>query len=65
LTSSKRVRTGSPSTSSRPKALKQGIPNGLKKLPKGYVYDTDVNRAALMDLSVDPTQTGEFIELLK
>ncbi|KAF9365902.1 hypothetical protein BGX34_007710 [Mortierella sp. NVP85] len=64
VTSSKRVRTGSPSTSSRPKALK-GVPNGLKKLPKGYVYDTDVNRAALMDLSVDPTQTGEFIELLK
>ncbi|KAG0239653.1 hypothetical protein BGX31_002582 [Mortierella sp. GBA43] len=61
LSSSKRVRIASPSSSSRSK----GIPNGLKKLPKGYVYDTDVDGATLMDLSVNPSQTGEFIEHLK
>lgn len=66
LSSPKRVRTGSPGSSSRPKTpLGQGIPNGLKKLPKGYVYDTDIDQAALMDLSINPSQTGEFIEHLK
>ncbi|KAG0223063.1 hypothetical protein BGX31_008726 [Mortierella sp. GBA43] len=65
LLSSKRVRTGSPSSSRSKSHLGPEIPNGLKKLPKGYVYDTDVGGAALMDLSVNPAQTGEFIERLK
>ncbi|KAF9352529.1 Protein phosphatase 1L [Mortierella sp. AD094] len=59
--SSKRARTGSPSSSSsRSKTpAKQELPNGLKKLPKGYVYDTEINQSALMGLSINPSQTGE------
>jgi len=41
------------------------IPNGLKKLPKGYVYDTEINQSTLMHLSINPSQTGEFIEHLR
>ncbi|KAF9570124.1 Protein phosphatase 1L [Mortierella alpina] len=65
--SSKRVRTGSPSSNStRQKAPQRlEVPNGLKKLPKGYVYDTEHNQAALMNLSIDPNQTGEYMELLR
>ncbi|KAF9918527.1 Protein phosphatase 1L [Lobosporangium transversale] len=69
LASSKRTRTGSPNitTSSRSKApeRKNSIPNGLKKLPKGYVYDTEINQAALMKLSINPSQTGEYMRHLK
>ncbi|KAG0201569.1 hypothetical protein BGX28_005659 [Mortierella sp. GBA30] len=65
--SSKRARRGSPgSTSSRQKAsMRPEVPNGLKKLPKGYVYDTEHNQAALMKLSIDPEQTGEYMEHLR
>jgi len=65
--SSKRVRTGSPgSSTARQKAPQRlEVPNGLKKLPKGYVYDTEHNQAALMNLSIDPNQTGEYMELLR
>ncbi|KAF9899095.1 hypothetical protein BX616_003286 [Lobosporangium transversale] len=62
--SSKRVRTDSPPMQQKILA-KQDMPNGLKKLPKGYVYDTDINQSALMNLSINPTQTGEFMEHLK
>ncbi|KAG0370862.1 Protein phosphatase 1L [Gamsiella multidivaricata] len=66
---SKRTRAYSPnsSSSSRAKApiRRNSIPNGLKKLPKGYVYDTEFNQAALMNLSVNPSQTGEYMRLLK
>ncbi|KAF9921326.1 Protein phosphatase 1L [Linnemannia zychae] len=62
--SSKRARTDSPhSGSTRPK-IKE-VPNGLKKLPKGYVYDTEINQSALMNLSINPSQTGEFITHLR
>ncbi|KAI8596284.1 phosphatase 2C-like domain-containing protein [Dissophora ornata] len=61
--SAKRARTGSPSSKSRP--AKPEVPNGLKKLPKGYVYDTEINQSALMNLSVNPSQTGEYMEHLK
>ncbi|KAG0318844.1 hypothetical protein BGZ99_005433 [Dissophora globulifera] len=60
---SKRVRKGSPHTKAKP--AKPEMPNGLRKLPKGYVYDTEIHQAALMNLSVNPSQTGEFMELLK
>lgn len=68
LLSSKRARTGSPSSNSsrgRGPAKQDIVPNGLKKLPKGYVYDTDINQSALMNLSIDPLQTGEFIQHLR
>ncbi|KAF9340150.1 Protein phosphatase 1L [Linnemannia elongata] len=57
----------SSSNTSRPKppARKDSIPNGLKKLPKGYVYDTEINQSALMNLSVNPSQTGEYMQHLK
>ncbi|KAF9436741.1 hypothetical protein BGZ76_003098 [Entomortierella beljakovae] len=63
----KRARTGSPSSSSsRSKTpAKYEPPNGLKKLPKGYVYDTEINQSALMGLSINPSQTGEFMEHLR
>ncbi|KAG0092507.1 Protein phosphatase 1L [Podila epicladia] len=67
LLSSKRARTGSPSSNSsrgRGPSKQDIIPNGLKKLPKGYVYDTDINQSALMNLSINPLQTGEFIQHL-
>ncbi|KAG0337849.1 Protein phosphatase 1L [Podila humilis] len=63
----KRARTGSPSSnSSRGKTTSRHdiLPNGLKKLPKGYVYDTEINQSALMNLSIDPLQTGEYIQHL-
>ncbi|KAI8604852.1 phosphatase 2C-like domain-containing protein [Dissophora ornata] len=67
--SSKRNRTGSPSASassrSKAPARRDSLPNGLKKLPKGYVYDTEINQAALMNLSVNPSQTGEYMRHLK
>ncbi|KAG0319063.1 Protein phosphatase 1L [Dissophora globulifera] len=55
------------STSSRSKVItrRDSLPNGLKKLPKGYVYDTEFNQAALMHLSVNPSQTGEYMRQLK
>ncbi|KAF8946296.1 hypothetical protein BGZ47_000903 [Haplosporangium gracile] len=62
------TRKGSPSSiTTRPKPLgtKDSIPNGLKKLPKGYVYDTEINQSALMNLSVNPSQTGEYMQHLK
>ncbi|KAF9181079.1 Protein phosphatase 1L [Haplosporangium sp. Z 767] len=62
---SKRGRAGSPGSSSRLKPAVKEVPNGLKKLPKGYVYDTDINQSALMNLSINPSQTGEFMEHLK
>ncbi|KAG0261777.1 Protein phosphatase 1L [Mortierella polycephala] len=62
---SKRGRAGSPGSSSRRKPAVKEVPNGLKKLPKGYVYDTDINQSALMNLSINPSQTGEFMEHLK
>ncbi|KAF9581236.1 Protein phosphatase 1L [Lunasporangiospora selenospora] len=69
---SKRTRTGSPdagpsgsSTRGRPPGRRDSIPNGLKKLPKGYVYDMEINQAALMHLSVNPSQTGEYMQHLK
>lgn len=68
LLSSKRARTGSPSSNSsrgRGPSKQDIIPNGLKKLPKGYVYDTDINQSALMNLSINPLQTGEFIQHLR
>ncbi|KAI1316276.1 Protein phosphatase 1L [Mortierella claussenii] len=65
----KRTRIGSPTarSSSRQKvpARRDSIPNGLKKLPKGYVYDTEINQAALMRLSVNPSQTGEYMRHLR
>ncbi|KAF9201075.1 Protein phosphatase 1L [Haplosporangium sp. Z 27] len=62
--SSKRARTGSPSSSSS-RSKTPAIPNGLKKLPKGYVYDTEINQAALMGLSINPSQTGEGQQALE
>ncbi|KAF9941970.1 hypothetical protein BGZ65_000311 [Modicella reniformis] len=67
---SKRSREDSPSSSTsstRPKtpARRNSIPTGLKKLPKGYVYDTEFNQAALMNLSVNPSQTGEYMRHLR
>ncbi|KAG0271295.1 Protein phosphatase 1L [Linnemannia exigua] len=62
------TRRGSPSSAStrpKPPVRKDSIPNGLKKLPKGYVYDTEINQSALMNLSVNPSQTGEFMQHLK
>ncbi|KAG0218667.1 hypothetical protein BGX33_006421 [Mortierella sp. NVP41] len=59
---------GSPSSATgrpKPPARKDSIPNGLKKLPKGYVYDTEINQSALMNLSVNPSQTGEYMQHLK
>lgn len=47
----------------RPKVKE--MPNGLKKLPKGYVYDTEINQSALMNLSINPSQTGEFMAHLR
>ncbi|KAG0196609.1 hypothetical protein BGX28_009946 [Mortierella sp. GBA30] len=44
---------------------KDSLPNGLRKLPKGYVYDTEINQAALMYLSVNPSQTGEYMQHLR
>ncbi|KAF9934977.1 Protein phosphatase 1L [Linnemannia zychae] len=57
----------SKSTTARPAApvRKDSIPNGLKKLPKGYVYDTEINQSALMNLSINPSQTGEYMQHLK
>jgi hypothetical protein len=60
--SSKRVRTGTPSKPSRPEPV---VPNGLKKLPKGYVYDTEIHQSSLMNLSINPSQTGEYMEHLR
>ncbi|KAF9154898.1 hypothetical protein BG015_011681 [Linnemannia schmuckeri] len=62
------TRKGSPSstiTRPKPPVRKDSIPNGLKKLPKGYVYDTEINQSALMNLSVNPSQTGEYMQHLK
>ncbi|KAF9998595.1 Protein phosphatase 1L [Entomortierella chlamydospora] len=67
-TSAKRIRTGSPSSSTSSAKLpgrRNSIPNGLKKLPKGYVYDTEINQSALMRLSVNPSLTGEYMRHLK
>ncbi|GJJ69515.1 hypothetical protein EMPS_01861 [Entomortierella parvispora] len=64
-------RSQSSSSSARPSSRKktirseQPIPDGLRKLPKGYVYDTEINPSLLMGLSVNPSQTGEFMEHLK
>ncbi|KAG0223039.1 hypothetical protein BGW41_005755, partial [Actinomortierella wolfii] len=63
-TSAKRVRTSSPPPKAKAKE-KVAPPNGLKPLPKGYVYDTEINQSALMNLSINPEQTGEFIEHLR
>ncbi|KAG0317156.1 Protein phosphatase 1L [Linnemannia gamsii] len=62
--SSKRARTGSPHSGSTRSKVKE-MPNGLKKLPKGYVYDTEINQSALMNLSINPSQTGEFMAHLR
>ncbi|KAG0207930.1 Protein phosphatase 1L [Mortierella sp. NVP41] len=62
--SSKRARTGSPNSGSTRSKVKE-VPNGLKKLPKGYVYDTEINQSALMNLSINPSQTGEFMAHLR
>ncbi|KAF9280412.1 Protein phosphatase 1L [Linnemannia elongata] len=62
--SSKRARTGSPHSGSMRSKVKE-VPNGLKKLPKGYVYDTEINQSALMNLSINPSQTGEFMAHLR
>ncbi|KAG9065762.1 Protein phosphatase 1L [Linnemannia hyalina] len=62
--SSKRARTGSPHSGSTRSKVKE-VPNGLKKLPKGYVYDTEINQSALMNLSINPSQTGEFMAHLR
>ncbi|KAF9133654.1 Protein phosphatase 1L [Mortierella sp. 14UC] len=62
--SSKRARTGSPHSGSTRTKVKE-MPNGLKKLPKGYVYDTEINQSALMNLSINPSQTGEFMAHLR
>ncbi|KAF9128623.1 Protein phosphatase 1L [Mortierella sp. 14UC] len=62
------ARRGSPSSASTRSKLpvrKDSIPNGLRKLPKGYVYDTEINQSALMHLSVNPSQTGEYMQHLK
>ncbi|CAO3575226.1 unnamed protein product [Mortierella alpina] len=62
---STRARTRAP-TGPFERADKQDtLPNGLKKLPKGYVYDTELNQAALMSISVNPSQTGEYMQHLK
>ncbi|KAG0293053.1 Protein phosphatase 1L [Linnemannia gamsii] len=66
--STRETRKGSPSSATtrlKPPVKKESIPNGLKKLPKGYVYDTEINQSALMNLSVNPSQTGEFMQHLK
>ncbi|GJJ76631.1 hypothetical protein EMPS_08990 [Entomortierella parvispora] len=60
--SSKRVRTGTPS---KPLRQEPVVPNGLRKLPKGYVYDTEIHQSSLMNLSINPTQTGEYMEHLR
>ncbi|KAG0267057.1 hypothetical protein DFQ27_009204 [Actinomortierella ambigua] len=62
--SAKRVRASSPPPKSKSKE-KVPPPNGLKPLPKGYVYDTEINQSSLMNLSINPEQTGEFIEHLR
>ncbi|KAG0088605.1 Protein phosphatase 1L [Podila epicladia] len=63
--SAKRTRAGSSASSSSSPDQMDTIPNGLKKLPKGYVYDTEINQSTLMHLSINPSQTGEFIEHLR
>ncbi|KAG0351278.1 Protein phosphatase 1L [Podila minutissima] len=63
--SAKRTRAGSSASSSSSPDQIDTIPNGLKKLPKGYVYDTEINQSTLMHLSINPSQTGEFIEHLR
>ncbi|KAF9392438.1 Protein phosphatase 1L [Podila verticillata] len=63
--SSKRTRAGSSASSTSSPDQMDTIPNGLKKLPKGYVYDTEINQSTLMHLSINPSQTGEFIEHLR
>jgi len=60
--SSKRVRTGTPSKPFRQEPV---VPNGLRKLPKGYVYDTEIHQSSLMNLSINPTLTGEYMEHLR
>ncbi|KAG0044011.1 hypothetical protein BGZ83_010746 [Gryganskiella cystojenkinii] len=45
--------------------VQTAMPNGLRKLPKGYVYDTEINQSALMEYSVNPSQTGDFMQHLK
>ncbi|KAF9900497.1 Protein phosphatase 1L [Linnemannia zychae] len=64
-TSTRRGSPSSASTRTKPPVRKDSIPNGLKKLPKGYVYDTEINQSALMNLSVNPSQTGEYMQHLK
>ncbi|KAF9275596.1 hypothetical protein BGZ68_010660, partial [Mortierella alpina] len=59
--SKSRAPTGPPDRTKKQDTL----PNGLKKLPKGYVYDTELNQAALMSISVNPSQTGEYMQHLK
>ncbi|KAF9421213.1 Protein phosphatase 1L [Podila epigama] len=57
--------SSSGSSSSTSPVQNDTIPNGLKKLPKGYVYDTEIYQNSLMRLSVNPSQTGEYMEHLK
>ncbi|KAG0264215.1 Protein phosphatase 1L [Mortierella polycephala] len=54
-----------PSPAAKIPTRRGSIPNGLKKLPKGYVYDTEINQAALMKLSINPSQTGEYMQHLR
>lgn len=65
ITDTKKGSSSSTTTRPKPPARKDSIPNGLKKLPKGYVYDTEINQSALMNLSVNPSQTGEYMQHLK
>ncbi|KAF9563539.1 hypothetical protein EC968_004811 [Mortierella alpina] len=62
---STRARVRAPTGSSERARKQDSLPNGLKKLPKGYVYDTELNQAALMSISVNPSQTGEYMLHLK
>lgn len=62
---SRRRQTSSKRSQEKAPARRDSIPNGLKKLPKGYVYDTEFNQAALMNLSVNPSQTGEYMRHLR
>ncbi|KAF9982820.1 hypothetical protein BGZ75_005706, partial [Mortierella antarctica] len=62
---STRARTRAPTGPSGRARKQDTLPNGLKKLPKGYVYDTELNQAALMSISVNPSQTGEYMQHLK
>ncbi|KAF9965993.1 hypothetical protein BGZ70_003606 [Mortierella alpina] len=62
---STRARTRAPTRLSERASKQDALPNGLKKLPKGYVYDTELNQAALMSISVNPSQTGEYMQHLK